>query len=519
MHRAPALALVVVFKHRKINHPQRLPALGEQARLFAEDAVTDFQAQCADAVVDHLGLVGTKKQDVAVLRASAFEDFSHRRIVNVLDNRALQAFTALGHIVDLDPGQAFGTVYLDEFGVGVDFAAADFSAAGHAQGHHASPRCGGRCAEDLEVHVTHDIGEFGEFEVDAQIGLVRAVAVHRVGVSHHRELAQIGTEHGFENVADHALEHVANFLLAHEGGFDINLGKFRLTVGAQVFIAKALRNLVVAVKTGHHQQLLEQLRALRQRKKVAFIDAARHQIITRAFWRAFGQHRGFDVDEPVGIEKLARFHCHAVTQHQVVLHVGAAQVQHPVREACGFRQVVVVQLKRRCHAGVEHDQLMAQHLDLAAFQAGVDGAFRTRADNALDLNAELVAHVFGNAEHLGPVRVANYLHIALAVAQVNENHAAMVSAAVDPAAQADGLIHQAFGDQTAIGRTHLSALFLSNSHKKYSNFQCRQGQFSPFTREGSAVTPQASRARQRPWKSHTSAPHRRSSSTRCIRFS
>ena len=67
------------------------------------------------------------------------------------------------------------------------------------------------------------------------------------------------------------------------------------------------------------QKLIELIKG----KKVAFIDAAGHQIITRAFWRAFGQHRGLDVDEPVFVQKLAYFHRHAIAQHQVVLHVGA----------------------------------------------------------------------------------------------------------------------------------------------------------------------------------------------------
>ena len=42
-----------------------------------------------------------------------------------------------------------------------------------------------------------------------------------------------------------------------------------LAVGAQVLVAETARDLVVAVHAGHHQQLLEQLRRLRQGVELA----------------------------------------------------------------------------------------------------------------------------------------------------------------------------------------------------------------------------------------------------------
>jgi hypothetical protein len=121
-----------------------------------------------------------------------------------------------------------------------------------------------------------------------------------------------------------------------ERGLDIDLRELGLAVGAQVFVAEALGDLVVAVKAGHHQQLLEQLGRLGQRKEMAVVHAAGHQVVARAFGRGLGQHRRLDVDEAVGIQELAHLHGHPVAQHQVVLHVGAAQVQHAVGQARGF---------------------------------------------------------------------------------------------------------------------------------------------------------------------------------------
>jgi hypothetical protein len=130
---------------------------------------------------------------------------------------------------------------------------------------------------------------------------------------------------------------------------------------------------------------------------MAVVHTAGHQVVARAFGRALGEHGRFDVDEAVGVQELAHLHGHAVAQHQVVLHVGAAQVQHAVRQARGLAQVVVVELERRRDRRVEHLQLMAQHLDLAALEVVVGGAFGARAHQALDLDAELVAQALGAA--------------------------------------------------------------------------------------------------------------------------
>jgi hypothetical protein len=42
------------------------------------------------------------------------------------------------------------------------------------------------------------------------------------------------------------------------------------------------------------------------------------------------------------------------------------------------------------------------------------------------------------------------LNIAFTIAHVDENHATVVTTAIDPTAQGDGLAHQGFGDKTAV---------------------------------------------------------------------
>src|SRR3989338_3197192 len=97
---------------------------------------------------------------------------------------------------------------------------------------------------------------------------------------------------------------------------------------------------------------------------------------------------------------------------------------------------------------------MAQNLDLAAGDVGVGRAFRAVAHLACDAQHEFVAHRLGDPEHLGVVRIADDLRHPLAVAQVDENHPAVVAAAMRPAAQADGLIELVGVEQSAVMSSH-----------------------------------------------------------------
>ena len=54
-----------------------------------------------------------------------------------------------------------------------------------------------------------------------------------------------------------------------ERHLDVDLGELGLAVGAQVLVAEAARDLVVALDAADHEQLLEELRRLRQRVELA----------------------------------------------------------------------------------------------------------------------------------------------------------------------------------------------------------------------------------------------------------
>ena len=243
---------------------------------------------------------------------------------------------------------------------------------------------------------------------------------------------------------------LADLELGQERRLDVDLRELGLAVGAQILVAIALADLVVAVEARHHQHLLEQLRRLRQRVEHAVVDARRHEEFARALGCGLVERRRLDVDEAQCVEVLARRHRRAVAQHHVLLHLRPAQIEHAILEAHGLGQVLVVELERRRQRRVEDRDLVREHLDLARYQVRVDGAFPARPDEAGDADDELVAQALGRGEGRRTVGVADDLDEAFAIAQVDEDDAAVVAAAMDPAHQRDGLAEVSAVDAAAI---------------------------------------------------------------------
>ena len=77
-----------------------------------------------------------------------------------------------------------------------------------------------------------------------------------------------------ETSIDHRLDEAHHGVLVDEAHLEVELGELGLAVAAQVLVAVAAGDLEVAVDAGDHQQLLELLRALRQRVDAARLEAA-----------------------------------------------------------------------------------------------------------------------------------------------------------------------------------------------------------------------------------------------------
>ena len=136
----------------------------------------------------------------------------------------------------------------------------------------------------------------------AQIRLVGAVFQHRFA---HRGCAGtcgvtgLAAAELLEHAAQHRLDRVEHVLLRDETHLDVELIEFAgRAVGAGILVAKAGRDLEVAVEAGDHDQLLELLRRLRQGVEFAGMEARRHQDSrARPSGRGGGQDRRLELEE------------------------------------------------------------------------------------------------------------------------------------------------------------------------------------------------------------------------------
>lgn len=163
--------------------------------------------------------------------------------------------------------------------------------------------------EYLERGILNNVGHFDKLQMNAKVGLVGTVLSHGVVPLHDRErVLEVDVEDFLKDRADEFFHQGADFIHVEEGRFNIDLREFRLAVGSKIFVSETLDNLIVTVKTGNHQKLLEELRRLRQSEEATVLNAGRHEIVASAFRRGARQHRRFDVDEAVLVEELTEGH-------------------------------------------------------------------------------------------------------------------------------------------------------------------------------------------------------------------
>ncbi len=211
----------------------------------------------------------------------------------------------------------------------------------------------------------------------------------------------------------------------------------RLAVGAQVLVAQAVGDLEVALEAGHHQQLLELLRRLRQRVELARLDAAGHEVVAGALRRRRRDYRRLHLDEVSFAEEVADELHDTVAHHDVAAHAIAAQVQVAILEAQKLLDVLLFgDVEGRRARGVQNLKALRVNLDLARRQVRVFAAFFSPCYWALDPKDVLASQLLSLAEGAaGLLRVDDDLNETRPVAEVDEDEAAVVSPAVYPAGQ------------------------------------------------------------------------------------
>src|SRR5206468_1208407 len=164
-----------------------------------------------------------------------------------------------------------------------------------------------RAAKNFEPARAKIVADINLLDAESTIGLIAAKPANGFAIGQPIERCfNVNVASGFENRGQHSLGQLENIVGCYEGGFDVDLGEFRLPIGAQVFVTKTFRDLKIFFDAGDLEQLFVLLRRLRESVKLSRHQSAWHQKITRAFRRALRQNRRLDFDVALRIEKVAR---------------------------------------------------------------------------------------------------------------------------------------------------------------------------------------------------------------------
>jgi hypothetical protein len=298
--------------------------------------------------------------------------------------------------------------------------------------------------EQAEAGLGELAGDIADDQRVAQVRLVTAVVEHGLGVRDTRERSHRGHalafSEGLEHLAYHRLHRLPDFLLGNEAHFQVELVELaRQAVGARVLIAEARRDLEVAVETGDHQQLLVLLRRLRKRVELAWMDAAGNQEVARALGRRGCQDRCGIFGKTSIFHAIAHIADDLGAGHDVGVQRLAAQIEEAVLEANVLGILLLAGDRHRQFLGAaEHGDPAGEDLDRAGGEVGVHGRGVAGLHLALDGDDAFDAQRLQDRQRRA-VAIGHDLGDAVMVAQIDEEHAAMVALAVDPARQADAL--------------------------------------------------------------------------------
>ena len=171
----------------------------------------------------------------------------------------------------------------------------------------------------------------------------------------------------------HPLHQREERFLVGKAHLDVELGELLDAIGTQVLVAEADRDLVVAVEARDHRQLLEDLRALRQREEAPLVEAARHDEVARALGRRLVEDRRLDVEKARLLHVPPDDPHHPSAQAQVALQLLASQVKPSVAEPKRLVDVLLVELEGEWRRARHDLELVDGELDLTRRHLRVDG--------------------------------------------------------------------------------------------------------------------------------------------------
>ena len=202
--------------------------------------------------------------------------------------------------------------------------------------------CCRRRAKELKAGLLEDLRDIVELHTNAGIRLIGAVGIHCVPVLNLAQWSWELNAHLCKCIAQNILKLGHDIFLADKCHLHINLCKLRLTICTKILIAEALSNLVVALNTANHQQLLQQLWRLWQCIEVSALHSGWNQEVTSSLRSRFEQRRSLYLGKITLMECLAKRKGKIRTHTKILCHLRTTQVNVAVPQAKVLVHVNVV---------------------------------------------------------------------------------------------------------------------------------------------------------------------------------
>ena len=190
------------------------------------------------------------------------------------------------------------------------------------------------------------------------------------------------------NIGDHSLHHILEVLHVHERHLEVQLGELRLTVLTGILITEAPGDLIVAIHTGDHQHLLEELRGLGKRVECSGVYPGGDNIIPGALGSGFSENRCLDLEETILIQVLPGEMDEFGPELHGLNHLGPSEVEvsvpHPDILIGKDSLFLVTELEGRCDRFVEKLCVGYENLYLSSGIPAVLRSLNPLLDDSID---------------------------------------------------------------------------------------------------------------------------------------
>ncbi len=262
--RRKGAALLVPVEEREVDHPEEVVALARNL-----EHVGHVQAHAAQDLVGLQPARDREEQQVARLSVH----LGTQGLDLGLAHELLEGTVPGAVLLEGKPGQALGAEACGDLAQLVDAGAGPGAGALGVDALDVLALGLGRVGEKAEGRALKYRSHVVQGHAEAGVGLVDAVGVHGLPIGHAAQRRGHVHAHLGEGVVEHVLDRGHHIVLLDEAHLHVHLRELGLTVGAQVLVAEALGHLVVALHAADHEELLQELRALRQGVEVARLGA------------------------------------------------------------------------------------------------------------------------------------------------------------------------------------------------------------------------------------------------------